>query len=187
MLTVSVQSRKITDLFTVRSYRHDKKSSVWFANGSYKLHNLKTKAKWRVKWMTHRDTQQTFFLKITFLTPPVGDTTPPPPGGGGGNSNKKMTGMLVVRVRGVNFGFSVSLSMLWVKFSVSHSVLRVSQDSLGSSREEIYFEYFGIYHGLNELSLSHTPRLVSFRGSVQNFRYHFVCFIWESPFPHSSE
>ena len=83
VLTVFVQSRKITDVFTVRSYRHYKKSSVWFANGSYKLHNLKTKAKWRVKWMTHRDTQQTFFLKITFLTPPVGDTTPPPPGGGG--------------------------------------------------------------------------------------------------------
>lgn len=61
VLNVFVQSRKITDVFTVRSYRHYKKSSVWFANGSYKLHNLKTKEKWRVKWMTHRDSQQTIF------------------------------------------------------------------------------------------------------------------------------
>ena len=63
----------------------------------------------------------------------------------------------------------------------------VPQDSLGSKREEIYFEYFGIYHGLNELSLCHTPRLVAFRGLVQNFRYHSVCFIWESSFTRHSE
>lgn len=104
VLTVFVPSRKITDVFTVRSYRHDKKSSVWFANGSYKLHNLKTKAKWRVKWMTHRDTQQTIFSYLFSLHLPWAIPRPPPPGGGG-NSNKKMTGTLVVRVRGVNFGF----------------------------------------------------------------------------------
>lgn len=121
LLTVFVQSRKITDLLTVRSYRHDKKSSVWFANGSYKLHNLKTKAKWRVKWMTHRDTQQTIFSYLLSLHLPWAIPPPPPRR----NSNKKVTGMLVVRVRGVNFGFSVSRSMLWVKLSVSHSALWV--------------------------------------------------------------
>ena len=120
VLTVFVQSSKITDLFTIRSYCHDKKSSVWFANGSYKLHNLKTKAKWRVKWMTHRDTQQTIFSYLLSLHLPWAI---PRPARGRGNSNKKVTGMLVVRVRGVNFGFSVSLSVLWVKLSVSHSVL----------------------------------------------------------------
>ena len=109
VLTVFVQSRKITDVFTVRSYRHDKKSSVWFANGSYKLHNLKTKAKWRVKWTTHRDTQQTIFSYLLSLHLPW--VIPPPPPRPRGNSNKKVTGKFVVRVRGVNFGFSVSFSV----------------------------------------------------------------------------
>ena len=111
VLTVFVQSRKITDVFTVRSYRHDKKSSVWFANGSYKLHNLKTKAKWRVKWTTHRDTQQTIFSYLLSLHLPWVIPPPPPPPRPRGNSNKKVTGKLVVRVRGVNFGFSVSFSV----------------------------------------------------------------------------
>ena len=57
---------------------------------------------------TPRYTTNHFFL-LTFLTPPVGDTTPPPRPRG--NSNKKVTGKLVVRVRGVNFGFSVSFSV----------------------------------------------------------------------------
>lgn len=87
VLTVFVQSRKITDVFTVRSYRHDKKSSVWFANGSYKLHNLKTKAKWRVKWATHRDTQQTIFSYLLSLHLPW--VIPPPPPAPGGTLIKK--------------------------------------------------------------------------------------------------
>ena len=78
--------------------------------------------------MTHRDTQQTIFSYFLSLHLPWAIPRAPR---GGGNSNKKVTGMHVVRVRGVNFGFSVSLSMLWVKLSVSHSVLRVK-----------HFQYF---------------------------------------------
>ena len=123
--------------------------------------------------MTHRDTQQTIFSYLLSLHLLWAIPAPSPPPSHVGNSNKKVTGMLVVRVRGVNFGFSASLSVLWVKH------LLYFQPSLNrKTRQGLH----GIYRGLNKLSLSHTPRLVSFRGSVQNFRYHSVCFIWESPF-----
>ncbi len=37
------------------------------------------------------------------------------PGGGGGATHMKVTGMLVVSLRGVNFGFLVTLRVFWAK------------------------------------------------------------------------
>ena len=54
---------------------------------------------------------------------------------GGGNSHLKQTGMLVVSLRGVNFGFLVSLRV----FRAQHQYIKSPQDKAKRNRRQIFF------------------------------------------------
>ena len=78
--------------------------------------------------------------------------TPLFPRGGGGKSHMKVVGMLVVSFSGVNFGF-------W-----SH--LRCSGQN--TMKKNIYISSVVSFRGQKKVWA--TPRSVSFRGLIQNFR-----------------
>ena len=114
-------------------------------------------------------------------------------------------GMLVVSLRGVNFGFLVSLRVFRAKrqyFKPPRSRLgfrEETQNYAKRNRSHIFFLTCFLYRirGQNLLkprpdwsplgvtkSFSHS-QMISFRGSIQNFRRASlsVCSIWESPPP----
>ena len=98
----------------------------------------------------------------------------------GRDSRMKQTGMLVVSLRGVNFGCLVSLRVFRAK-NENFKPQGLVQGSMRRNREnKLYFQYYWYLLGVTKC-LSHT-HIGLFQRLDKKFPTSIpVCFIWESP------